>query len=55
VPGKGSSFAVELPLNPDGLQTSRAGNQALIRQAVVQTRSSRRKWGRNPKGLEQAR
>ena len=55
VPGKGSSFAVELPLNPDGLQTSRAGNQALIRQAVVQTRSSRLKWGRNPKGLEQAR
>jgi signal transduction histidine kinase len=51
VPGKGSSFAVEVPLMP---QTSRvAGKQALARQAPVQTRASRLKRGKDPRGIEQ--
>jgi hypothetical protein len=42
---------VEVPLMP---QTSRvAGKQALARQAPVQTRASRLKRGKDPRGIEQ--
>ena len=54
VPGKGSSFAVEVPLNPHVAQHGRAaGKQALVRQAPVQTRASRLKRGKDPRGIEQ--
>jgi signal transduction histidine kinase len=55
VPGKGSSFAVEVRLNLDAPQSKRAvGDRGLVRQALVQTRASRFKRGRNPMGVEQA-
>ena len=47
VSGKGSSFAVEVPLNLHFPQTSRpAEKQALVRQAPVQTQASRLKRGK---------
>jgi signal transduction histidine kinase len=53
-PGKGSSFAVEVPLNLDAPRSRRAvGNQALVRQALVQTQASRLKRGKDPRGIEQ--
>jgi signal transduction histidine kinase len=53
-PGKGSSFAVEVPLNLDAPRSRRAaGNQALVRQALVQTQASRLKRGKDPRGIEE--
>jgi signal transduction histidine kinase len=53
VPGKGSSFAVEVPLNLHVLATSQAAeDKALARQALVDGPPSRLKRGKNPIGIE---